>query len=84
MSIRLAQKYPAEIINADALQIYSHLDIATNKLPMDERSGIPHHLLGIKPWHAEYTVLDFVKDASKKVCIYDDLFIWRFLFILDK
>lgn len=35
---------PAEIVNADAMQLYRGMDIGTAKLPVAERRGIPHHL----------------------------------------
>ena len=35
---------PAEIVNADAMQLYRGMDIGTAKIPVDERRGIPHHL----------------------------------------
>lgn len=35
---------PAEIVNADAMQLYRGMDIGTAKLPVSERRGIPHHL----------------------------------------
>jgi len=34
----------AEIVNADAMQLYRGMDIGTAKLPVSERRGIPHHL----------------------------------------
>jgi tRNA dimethylallyltransferase len=40
-----ARGRPAEIVNADAMQLYRGMDIGTAKLPVDERRGIPHHLL---------------------------------------
>lgn len=46
---------PAEIVNADAMQLYRGMDIGTAKLPEGERRGIRHHLLD---------VLDPVADAS--------------------
>ncbi|MBD8010790.1 tRNA (adenosine(37)-N6)-dimethylallyltransferase MiaA [Microbacterium sp. Re1] len=36
---------PAEIVNADAMQLYRGMDIGTAKLSTHERRGIPHHLL---------------------------------------
>src|SRR5690606_14660067 len=39
---------PAEIINADAMQLYRGMDIGTAKLSVDERRGIPHHLLDVR------------------------------------
>lgn len=38
---------PAEIVNADAMQLYRGMDIGTAKLSLDERRGVPHHLLDI-------------------------------------
>lgn len=37
----------AEIVNADAMQLYRGMDIGTAKLPLDERRGVPHHLLDV-------------------------------------
>ncbi len=50
-----ARGNPAEIINADAMQIYRGMDIGTAKLSAGERRGIPHHLLD---------VLDVTEDAA--------------------
>ena len=45
----------AEVVNADAMQLYRGMDIGTAKLPTAERRGVPHHLLD---------VLDVVDEAS--------------------
>ncbi|KBZ64744.1 tRNA dimethylallyltransferase [Mycobacterium [tuberculosis] TKK-01-0051] len=37
----------AEIVNADAMQLYRGMDIGTAKLPVDARRGIPHHQLDV-------------------------------------
>jgi len=52
MSLSLAEALaergrPAEIVNADAMQLYRGMDIGTAKLPVGERRGIPHHLLDV-------------------------------------
>src|SRR5690606_26979087 len=39
---------PAEIVNADAMQLYRGMDIGTAKLTVAERRGIPHHLLDVR------------------------------------
>ena len=46
---------PAEIVNADAMQLYRGMDIGTAKLSLAERRGVPHHLLD---------VLEVTEDAS--------------------
>lgn len=43
-----AQGNPAEIVNADAMQLYRGMDIGTAKLALDERRGIPHHLFDVR------------------------------------
>lgn len=43
-----ARRNPAEIVNADAMQLYRGMDIGTAKLPVSERRGIPHHLFDVR------------------------------------
>ncbi len=47
LALRIAEKFDGEIINCDSLQVYRHFDIGTAKLPLEERRGIPHHLIDI-------------------------------------
>ena len=62
----LAQRFQGEIINGDALQLYEGLPIATNKLPANERQGIPHHLLGCIKIHEEpWTVTHYRRRANQ-------------------
>ncbi|MDD4594963.1 MAG: tRNA (adenosine(37)-N6)-dimethylallyltransferase MiaA [Methanobacteriaceae archaeon] len=61
LSIELAKKYNAEIINADSTQIYQEMNIGTAKITILE--GITHHLLNVKKLNEEYTVYDFQKDG---------------------
>ncbi|KAF9187156.1 hypothetical protein BGZ51_004285 [Haplosporangium sp. Z 767] len=63
LSIRLAKELDGEVINGDALQVYKGLDIITNKMPMEEREGVVHHLMDFLPMDREYSVLDFKADA---------------------
>lgn len=44
---RLSSEIGAEIVNADAMQMYRGMDIGTAKLTVDERRGIPHHQLDV-------------------------------------
>lgn len=66
LAVSLAERFNGEIINGDALQMYKGLPIATNKIPMEERRGIPHHLLGcVQLDEAPWTVHDFHSKASR-------------------
>ena len=49
----------AEIINADAMQLYRGMDIGTAKLPEAERGGITHHLLDVWDVTREASVADY-------------------------
>ncbi|XP_006842304.2 adenylate isopentenyltransferase [Amborella trichopoda] len=46
LSLDLATRFSAEIINCDKMQFYKGLDIATNKVSVEDRRGVRHHLLG--------------------------------------
>lgn len=63
MSIELAKRIDAEIINADSMQVYKELNIGTAKIAEEEKEGIPHHLFDIVEPTNMYTVYDYQKDA---------------------
>ena len=67
MSVELAKKYNAEIINADSMQVYKGLDIGTAKVRDDEKENVPHHLFDICNVEEMYTVCEYQKDARKKI-----------------
>jgi adenylate dimethylallyltransferase (cytokinin synthase) len=49
LSIDIARQFSGEVVNSDKIQLYTGLDITTNKVPISERLGVPHHLLGSVP-----------------------------------
>ena len=57
----------AEIVNADAMQLYRGMDIGTAKLPVDERRGIPHHLLDVLDPRDEASVSVYQADARAAI-----------------
>ena len=63
----VARGRPAEIVNADAMQLYRGMDIGTAKLPEDERRGIPHHLLDVLAPSQEASVADYQLDARAAI-----------------
>ena len=63
LSIALAKKYKAEVINFDAMQVYVKLDIGTAKVTKEEMEGVVHHLLSFVPLNKSYSVYDYQKDA---------------------
>ncbi|MCR3906768.1 MAG: tRNA (adenosine(37)-N6)-dimethylallyltransferase MiaA [Tenericutes bacterium] len=67
LSIRLAKKINAEIINGDSVQIYQGLDIGSAKIKDEEKENIPHHLFDIVKPNEPYSVYNFQKDVRKKI-----------------
>ena len=47
ISIEIAKRLNGEIISADSMQIYKYMDIGTAKPSIEEREGVPHHLLDV-------------------------------------
>ena len=62
-----AAGHTAEVVNADAMQLYRGMDIGTAKLPVGERRGIPHHLLDVLDPGQEASVADYQVDARAAV-----------------
>ncbi len=67
LSVELAKKINAEIINADSMQVYKELDIATAKIKEEEKDGIVHHLFDIVDVNINYTVFDYQRDARRVI-----------------
>jgi tRNA dimethylallyltransferase len=63
----ISQGRPAEIVNADAMQLYRGMDIGTAKLPLAERRGIPHHLLDVLEVTDEATVARYQPEARAAI-----------------
>lgn len=57
----------AEIVNADAMQLYRGMDIGTAKLPLEDRRGIPHHLFDILSPAEEATVARYQPEARSVI-----------------
>lgn len=57
----------AEIVNADAMQLYRGMDIGTAKLPVLERRGIEHHLIDVLEVTEESTAAEYQKLARSKI-----------------
>lgn len=62
-----AQGRPAEILSADAYQVYKHMDIGTAKPTIDERQGIPHHLIDIVEPTERFTLNDWLARAERQI-----------------
>ena len=67
IAIEIAQELGAEIINADSMQLYRGMDIGTAKLTVEERKGIPHHLLDVLDVSEDSTVAWYQEQARAAI-----------------
>lgn len=65
LSIKLAKAVGGEIISADSMQVYRHMDIGSAKVTKEEMDGVPHYLVDVlEPWE-EFNVVVFQQMAKK-------------------
>jgi tRNA dimethylallyltransferase len=67
LGIALALRAGGEIINCDSVQVYREIQIATAKVPFEERRGVPHHLIDFVPPEVRYTAADWARDALRVI-----------------
>jgi len=67
LGIELALRLGGEIINCDSVQVYCGIQIATAKVPLGERRGVPHHLIDFVSPHVNFTAADWARVALKTI-----------------
>ncbi|KAG6522836.1 hypothetical protein ZIOFF_019991 [Zingiber officinale] len=68
LAVGLANEFAGEVVNSDKIQVYWGLDVATNKMPVAERRGVVHHLLGeLDPEHGELPPAAFREMAARAI-----------------
>ena len=65
LSIELAKRIGGEIISADSMQVYRHMDIGSAKIMPEQMDGIPHHLIDILEPTEEFNVVTFQQKAKE-------------------
>lgn len=63
LSIDLAKRIGGEIISADSMQVYRHMDIGSAKVTKEEMDGVPHHLIDILEPSEDFNVVVFQEKA---------------------
>ncbi|KAJ8331640.1 tRNA dimethylallyltransferase, mitochondrial [Batrachochytrium dendrobatidis] len=67
LAVQIAKAIGGQIVNADSMQVYKGLDIATNKPTSNELALVPHHLFSfVDPLH-EYSMSQFSRDAQAAI-----------------
>lgn len=70
LSIRLAKETGGEIISADSMQVYRHMDIGSAKITKEEMEGVPHYLVDVLEPEEEFNVVRFqqmAKEAAERI-----------------
>src|SRR5688572_9140393 len=67
LGLALAERHGGEIINCDSTAVYRGFDIGTDKVPVEARRGIPHHLIDIADPAEVYTAAQFARDAERVI-----------------
>jgi len=69
LAVAIGRAVGGEIVNADSMQVYRHMDAGTAKPTAEERAAVPHHLVDIVEPTERWTVADWI-DAAE-ACIAD-------------
>ena len=55
-----------EIISADSMQVYRHMDIGSAKITPEEMDGVPHHLVDVLEPTEDFNIVPFSSRWQKK------------------
>lgn len=65
LSLAIAERLPAEIVSMDSRQVYTGMDIGTDKVERAERARVPHHGLDLVRPDQRYSAGRFARDARR-------------------
>jgi len=64
LGIALARRFDGEIVSCDSTAVYRGFDIGTDKVPLAERGGIPHHMIDVADPREEYSAARYAREAA--------------------
>ena len=67
LGIEVALQINGEIINCDSVQVYKEIQVATAKTPLEQRKGVPHHLIDFVSPDINYTAGEWAREAATKI-----------------
>ncbi|MGA3237123.1 MAG: tRNA (adenosine(37)-N6)-dimethylallyltransferase MiaA [Bryobacteraceae bacterium] len=67
VALAIAAAFGGEVVNCDSLQVYRYFDIGTAKLPLQDRRGIPHHLMDIANPDELFTAGEYARLARAAI-----------------
>lgn len=76
VSLELARRVKGQVISADSMQVYRHMDIGSAKLSQNERRGIIHHLIDVLEPAEDFNVSifkDMAAQSIREICANGDI-----------
>ena len=67
LGLALAEHLGGEVVSCDSTAVYRGFDIGTDKMPMDDRRGIPHHLIDVAEPTEQYTAARYAREAAAAI-----------------
>jgi tRNA dimethylallyltransferase len=67
LGIALAKRFDGEVVSCDSTAVYRRFDIGTDKVPMSDRQGIPHHMIDVAEPTEEYSAARYAREAAAAV-----------------
>jgi tRNA dimethylallyltransferase len=67
LAMALAQRWDAELLSVDSMQVYRGMDVGTAKPSIDEQRAVKHHLIDVVDPHQEFTAARFVELADEVI-----------------
>jgi tRNA dimethylallyltransferase len=64
LGIALAKRFDGEIVACDSTAVYRGFDIGTDKVPLEQQGGIPHHMVDVADPTEEYSAARYAREAS--------------------
>jgi len=64
LGIGLAERFNGEIVSCDSTAVYRGFDIGTDKVPLSEQRGIPHHMVDVVDPTEEYSAARYAREAA--------------------
>jgi len=64
LALDLAERHGGEIVSCDSTAVYRGFDIGTDKVPVGQRRGVPHHLIDVADPTEEYTAARYAREAA--------------------
>ena len=64
LAVELALQIRGEVVSCDSTAVYRGFDIGTDKLPLEDRRGVPHHLIDVVDPTERYSAAQYARDAT--------------------